>query len=38
MLKLGFNEIWIQLVLMYVSTVSYSFVINGDVISYLHPS
>lgn len=38
MFKLGFNEIWIQSVLMCVSTVSFSFVINSDIIGYLHPS
>lgn len=38
MRKLCFNEIWIQRALMCVSTFSFSFVINGEAVGYLHPS
>ncbi|CAL2238950.1 unnamed protein product [Prunus armeniaca] len=38
MRKLGFAEHWIQLMLTCISTVSYSFVINGTPHGFLHPS
>lgn len=37
MRKLGFAEAWIQLVMIYVTTVTYSFKLNGDPIGYIHP-
>ena len=30
MRKMGFNERWISLIMMYVTTVSYSVLINGE--------
>lgn len=37
MRKLGFAEQWLQLIMMCVSTVSYSFKLNGEPVGYIHP-
>lgn len=37
MRKLGFAEGWISLVMMCVTTVSYSFKLNGEPVGYVHP-
>ena len=36
--KLGFNEKWINLVMMCISSVSYSVIINGDTYGNIVPS
>lgn len=36
--RLGFSDRWINLVLTCISSVSYSFLINGIPTGYLHPS
>lgn len=37
MRKLRFAEQWIQLIMMCVSTISYSFKLNGEPVGYIHP-
>lgn len=37
MRKLGFAEGWISLVMMCVTTVTYSFKLNGEHVGYVHP-
>lgn len=37
MRKLGFIKAWIQLVMMYVTTITYSLKLNGDPVGYIHP-
>ena len=38
MRKLGFHEIWIALIMMCISSVSYSVILNGDPKGMIHPS
>lgn len=38
MLKLGFNTKWVNLIMMCISSVSYSFIVNGSPMGYMLPS
>lgn len=37
MYRMGFSERWIRLVMLCVTTVSYSFKVNGNPVGYVHP-